>query len=286
MILIKNKKYLLISFSLIFIFILLILLFAYDKNSNFFQNISKNTSDIIIFNPKENQKISSPLLIQGKARGTWFFEAEFNAELYDDENNLLGKAILTAKSDWMTEDFVNFEGELNFKKPTTKLGKLIFLSANPSGLPEHQKIYKLPVQFENIQYRKIFLYYYNSEKDKDSQGNIKCSEDGLVPIEKEIPLSQNLIQYTINLLLKGKENLNQEEINQGIETEFPLQGLELKSVNLKSDGTLILEFNDPYRQISGGSCRVKILWLQIEKTAKQFPQVKKIEFKPEYLFQP
>ncbi|GBD34310.1 hypothetical protein HRbin35_00020 [bacterium HR35] len=287
--LIKNK-FLLISFSLVLIFVLLIILIIYNKKNNFsqdiLQNISQNSSDIFIFSPKENQKIKSPLLIQGKAKGNWFFEAEFTSELYDSENNLLGKAILRAKSDWMTEDFVPFEGKLNFKQPKTKTGKLLFLSANPSGIAEHQKVYSVPVKFEEIKYQKVLLYYYNPEKDKDENGNIKCSEDGLVAIEREIPLSQTPIQDTIKLLLRGKENLTQEEINQGIETEFPLRGFELKSVNLKEDGTLILGFNDPYYQTLGGSCRVKILWLQIEKTAQQFSQIKEVEFKPEYLFQP
>ncbi|GIW67677.1 MAG: hypothetical protein KatS3mg096_545 [Candidatus Parcubacteria bacterium] len=286
MILIKNKKYLLISFSLVFVFVLLIFLFVNNENSKFFRNISQNTSDIIIFNPKENQKIKSPLLIQGEARGTWFFEAEFNAELYDDENNLLGKAILRAKSDWMTENFVPFEGELNFKQPKTKIGKLLFLSANPSGIAEYQKIYVVPVKFEEIKYQKVLLYYYNPEKDKDEKGNIKCSEDGLVSIEREIPLTKTPIQDTIELLLKGRENFSQQEIDMNIDTEFPLSGFKLKSTNLKPDGTLILEFDDTYNQTIGGSCRTKILWLQIEKTAKQFSQVKSVEFKPEYLFQP
>ncbi len=88
------------------------------------------------------------------------------------------------------------------------------------------------------------------------------------------------------ILLKGKENLTQEEIEKGITTEFPLEGLKLKSVNLKPEGLLFLEFEDPLNKTSGGSCRVKILWSQIEATAKQFPEVKKVQFLPEYLFQP
>ena len=73
---------------------------------------------------------------------------------------------------------------------------------------------------------------------------------------------------------------------QGITTEFPLDGFKLKSVNLKNDGTLILEFDDPLNKTLGGACRVGILWFQIEATAKQFPQVKKVQFLPEELFQP
>jgi len=132
----------------------------------------------------------------------------------------------------------------------------------------------------------VFLYYYNPEKDKDEAGNVKCSRDGLVAIERQIPVSQTPIKDTIELLLRGKDNFTEEELSQGITTEFPLEGFELKSANLKEDGTLILEFNDPLNKTIGGSCRVSILWFQIEATAKQFPQVKKVEFLPKTLFQP
>jgi spore germination protein GerM len=144
---------------------------------------------------------------------------------------------------------------------------------------------EVPLEKEVLS-RKIFLYYYNPEKDKDENGNIKCSRDGLVPIEKEIPVSQTPIKDTIELLLKGKENLTEKDLTEGITTEYPLDGFKLKSVNLKKDGTLILEFEDSQNKTVGGSCRVGILWFQIEATAKQFPEVKKVHFLPEEIFQP
>jgi len=241
---------------------------------------------ILISLPKKNEKIKSPLKIEGQARGFWFFEAQFTAELYDIHNNFLGMTILTAKDDWMTENFVPFEGELTFIPPSTSLGTLKFLSANPSGLPENQKVFEVPVQFEEISYRKILLYYYNPEKDRDETGNTKCSRDGLVAIEREIPLSKTPIQDTINLLLKGKENLTEADIAQGITTEYPLDGFKLKSANLKPEGILILEFEDSLNKTVGGSCRVGILWFQIEATAKQFSEVKEVRFLPEEIFQP
>ena len=134
--------------------------------------------------------------------------------------------------------------------------------------------------------RKVLLYYYSPEKDKDEAGNIKCSPDGLVSVERLIPVSQTPIKDAIELLLKGKENLTEEEIAQGITTEYPLEGFKLKSVNLKENGTLILEFEDALSKTSGGSCRVRILWSQIEATAKQFPQVKRLQTIPEDIFQP
>lgn len=246
---------------------------------------------ILVSTPKINEQIQSPLKIQGQAKGFWYFEAQFKAELYDSQNNLLGQAILNAQTDWTSENFVPFSGELIFQQPTTPNGILRFLSDNPSGLSQNQKIFELSVQFKPSfsQSQQVLLYYYNQDKDKDTNGNIKCSEDGLVAITKEIPITQTPIQDTIKLLLKGKENLTQQDIQNGITTEFPLPEFTLIQANLsnaENGGILTLKFNDPLNKTNGGACRVKILWAQIEKTAKQFAPVKIVKFLPESLFQP
>lgn len=132
-------------------------------------------------------------------------------------------------------------------------------------------------------YEKVYLYYYNSEKDKDENGDIMCSRKGLDRVERKIPTSKTLISDTLHLLLQGK--ITQEEKQQGRSTEFPLSGFELVSSSLR-EGVLTLTFKDPENTTSGGSCRVGILWFQIEATAKQFSQVQTVQFIPEELFQP
>ena len=129
----------------------------------------------------------------------------------------------------------------------------------------------------------VTLYYYNYELDKDESGNIACSRNGLVPIQREIPITRTPIQDTIKLLLRGE--LTAEERDQGVDTEYPLAGLSLIGASL-NDGVLTLEFDDPQNRTGGGSCRVGILWFQIEVTAKQFSEVKQVRFLPEELFQP
>ena len=240
---------------------------------------------IVVENPKAEEEINSPLFISGKARGYWFFEGSFPIELVDENNNLISSTIAEAKGEWMTEEFVPFEAYLNFSNHKTRKGFLIFKKDNPTGMKEYDDELKMPILFSKNQFREVTLYYYNPNLDKDEKGNILCSHKGLVGIKRKIPFSQTPIKDTINLLLKGKENLTGDEIN-NLQTEFPLEGFELKSVNLKNDGTLILEFSDPLNKTIGGSCRVKILWSQIEKTAKEFQGVKEVKFYPEYLFQP
>lgn len=257
-------------------------------SSQTLSNRIPDNNSIKIFSPRTQEIIKNPLFISGEAQGIWFFEAQFTAELYDANKNFLGRAILTAKNNWMNKGFIPFEGDLNFIYPSTSLGTLKFLSANPSGLPDKQLVFEIPVQFEKtlLNTRKVLLYYYKPEKDKDNKGNIKCSKDGLIAIEREIPITQNPIQDTIKLLIKGKENLTEADISQGITTEYPLEGFSLTEVNLKNDSTLILKFNDYFNKTSGGACRTAILWFQIEATAKQYPEVKNVQFLPNWLFQP
>jgi len=131
--------------------------------------------------------------------------------------------------------------------------------------------------------RKINLYYYNSELDKDESGNIKCSRDGLTAVEREIAITKTPIQDSIKLLLSGR--VTEKEKSQGISTEYPLEGFFLEGASLEN-GILTVEFKDTNNKTIGGACRVGILWFQIEQTAKQFSEVQQVRFLPEDIFQP
>ncbi|NQU83185.1 MAG: hypothetical protein HQ536_00580 [Parcubacteria group bacterium] len=237
---------------------------------------------IQVENLQANNTITSPFIIEGSARGFWFFEASFPIKLYDDNGKLLTTTIAQAQGDWMTEDFVPFSAELIFDLPETDGGILVLEKDNPSDLPENADELRIPVVFTE-ETMEITLYYYNSELDKDESENIKCSRSGLVSLKREMPITQTPIQDSINLLLLGE--LTDEERAQGVSTEYPLEEFSLKGASLK-DGVLTLEFTDPQNETIGGSCRVGILWFQIEATAKQFPEVQEVNFIPEEIFQP
>ncbi|MBI4132647.1 MAG: Gmad2 immunoglobulin-like domain-containing protein [Candidatus Sungbacteria bacterium] len=105
-------------------------------------------SDLIrVVTPKPNDVVTSPLRIEGEARGFWFFEASFPVRLVDNSGQELGLAIAQAQDEWMTENFVPFQTELEFRTPTTERGTLVFEKDNPSGLPEHADELAIPVRF-------------------------------------------------------------------------------------------------------------------------------------------
>jgi len=246
------------------------------------ENIPDKSELIRLDTPQPNETITSPLTVKGEARGYWFFEADFPVKLLNAKGEVIAIAIAQAKSDWMTEDFVPFEATLEFQSPGSEKGTLVLEKDNPSDLPENADELIIPVTFKTAT-RTVRLYYYNQELDEDESGNISCSRAGLVPLEREIPLTKTPMQDAIQLLLQGE--LTKAERASGITTEYPLEGFSLKGASL-NDGVLTLEFSDLNNRTGGGSCRVGILWFQIEATAKQFPEVEQVRFIPEELFQP
>src|SRR3989338_698665 len=98
--------------------------------------------------PQPGAVITSPLTVRGEARGTWFFEASFPLVLVDWDGKIIAEGYAQAQSDWMTEEFVPFEGTLTFTTPSYgERGALIAKKDNPSGLPEHDDALEIPIMF-------------------------------------------------------------------------------------------------------------------------------------------
>lgn len=127
------------------------------------------------------------------------------------------------------------------------------------------------------------LYYYNPANDQ-GVGGVQCTRAGLVAVDRTIPKTTMPLTEAIKLLLRGE--ISAEEKAQGVTSEFPLPGVSLVSATVSEAGVATLTFSDPNGRLGGGSCRIAILWAQIEATAKQFPTVQSVRFLPEELFQP
>ena len=97
--------------------------------------------------PIPNFVIHSPLFVFGEARGYWFFEASFPVEIRDSNGVVLGVGIAQAQEEWMTEEFVPFKATIPFASSTIREGVVVFKKDNPSGLPEHDDEYVVPVKF-------------------------------------------------------------------------------------------------------------------------------------------
>jgi|GEM_PF-877816 len=104
--------------------------------------------DIIVESPGPNEVISSPLVIKGEARGTWFFEANFAVRILDGNGDEIAVHYAEALDEWMTEDFVPFRAEIEFEKPATDIGFLVLEKNNPSDIREYDDELIIPVRFK------------------------------------------------------------------------------------------------------------------------------------------
>jgi hypothetical protein len=110
-------------------------------------NLLEKEDVITVSTPKPNTKIESPLLVEGEARGTWFFEANFGVKLVNENGEVIAEAPATAQGEWMTEDFVPYSAELEFEAPEDGEGRLILEKANPSGMEENDDQVEFPIEF-------------------------------------------------------------------------------------------------------------------------------------------
>lgn len=118
---------------------------------------TKGDTDIIkVFSPEGNESITSPLIVEGKARGIWFFEGDFPVVLADWDGKIIVETYAMAQGEWMTEEYVPFRAEIDFESPVfpgadaehfSRRGYLILQKNNPSDLREYDDSLEIPIRF-------------------------------------------------------------------------------------------------------------------------------------------
>lgn len=222
-------------------------------------------NDIVVNLPQTNQVVESPLILNGKARGTWFFEASAPVRLLDDKGKELAAGIIQASGEWMTTDYVSFTGELKFSYNTTSEGTLVFNKDNPSGLPQNDKEFKVPVRLVPTNGVEVKAYFNNNKLDPE----ISCNK--VFPVVRTIDATKKVAGTAIEELLKGP---TAEEKAEGYFTSIN-EGVKVKSLSIK-DGVARIEFDESLEKAVGGSCRVSAIRAEITETLKQFSSVKEV----------
>jgi len=260
----KKEFWLIIILAIIIVILATVVLMPPEW---FRKNLSSGDNpEVKVFSVKPGQEITSPLIVEGEARGTWFFEASFPVKITDESGNVLGVSYAQAQSDWMTENFVPFRGEITYSSKSGGNGFLVFAKDNPSGLPEHDKEIKIPVIVTPSEYIKVKVYFNNSEMDPD----FSCNK--VFPAEREILKIEAIGSATLWQLLMGPTD---EEQNNGFSTSIN-SGVKLKSLAVGEDGVARADFDEQLEYRVGGSCRVSAIRAQITETLKQFSTVNEV----------
>ncbi|HRU20861.1 MAG TPA: DUF3298 domain-containing protein [Candidatus Paceibacterota bacterium] len=120
-----------------------------NSNSSSANNIGVG---LILDSLKENDIISSPLIITGSVAGqgwTGYEGQTGRVDLLDEAGNLLASSSLSALTNWM-ELPIKFSATLTFIIPKdSSRGRLVFYNENPSDKEENNKVFTLPIIFNN-----------------------------------------------------------------------------------------------------------------------------------------
>jgi len=232
------------------------------------ENELEKSDLIIIETPHPGQVISNPVVVKGKARGNWYFEASFPARLIDANGKVLGTMSIQATGNWMTTEFVPFTATLDFTTPSTKTGTLILQKNNPSGLPENDNELRIPITFTAFdpnagEKTSIKVFFGNS---------VQGAECEVVrAVIREVPKVATIGKTAIEELLKGPTFLEQ---SQGFSSALNID-VKVNSLTI-SDGIARVDFSSNLNKSVAGSCRVLAIRAQIEETLKQFPTVQNV----------
>jgi len=103
--------------------------------------------NIKLNNLSQGSQIENPVVIDGEARGTWYFEGIFSVQVVDADGTVLGRANAEAIGDWMTEEYAPFNVKISYQQPETEKGRIIFSAANPSGIKQNEKTFFIDIKF-------------------------------------------------------------------------------------------------------------------------------------------
>ncbi len=226
----------------------------------------RSISDLIIVTtPVPLQKIASPLIIEGKARGFWFFEGDFPVTLSDSEGKIIARGQANAKTEWMTEEFVQFSSKLKFTPDFGKSGTLIIRNNNPSDLVANNREFRIPVVFSEPNTIAVKVFFSNIKLDSNFSGNSAFT------CQRVIPKTQSVARAAVEELLKGP---TEQEKAAGFLTSINT-GVKIQKLSIV-DGIARVDFDKQLEFQVGGSARVGAIRAEITQTLKQFSTVKEV----------
>jgi len=142
---IKNKIFLFpLSLAVVF-FASIIIIFTPVGKKNII-NIP-TSKPVTISSPDLSKGIKSPLILKGQIDPSWVFEASFPIELFDNQGMSLFSGTASAPN-WTESNSNSVEFTATIKFSTTApSGILKIKNDSPSGLPENDKAFEIPVIF-------------------------------------------------------------------------------------------------------------------------------------------
>lgn len=103
------------------------------------------TPEAVLTAPLPGATVGHTFTVTGAASGGWFFEGSLPVQVRDMNNNVIASAPAQAQGDWMTASLVPFAVTITVPTTTTGTVALVVKNDNPSGMPENEKSFEVPL---------------------------------------------------------------------------------------------------------------------------------------------
>lgn len=155
---------------------------------------------IVVTDPEIASVISGPYKINGRAKGSWFFEGSFPIVLIDSTGTQIAQTIGEAVGEWMTENYVPFTATIDVPDDAEGAGQLLLKKNNPSGEAELDDFIAIPVTFANkkVTWNEPFYLTQNQVRtlDDNTLKLISISNDSRCPLRNNCTQIGNV---TVNI---------------------------------------------------------------------------------------
>jgi hypothetical protein len=107
--------------------------------------INADADDIFIVLPRPGDSVSPLITISGTARGDWFQQGTFTAEVIASNGDVLVRNQIPAKGNYMTTEMVQFSSQVQVPPNHTGPMTVVLRNDNPAGHPIPDRSVSMPV---------------------------------------------------------------------------------------------------------------------------------------------
>lgn len=224
--------------------------------------VASYSGNVVVSSIVENQKLSNPFVIYGRARA---FEGTVNWRIRDQRYDTLAEGIVLTNAPDVGR-FGSFRVRAFFDEvPTVERGFVEVFTISPRNGAE-QDFVSIPVRLPT-DVTPIKVYFSNIKEDPESEF---CER--VYPVTRRVVKTQNIAEAAILELLKGPTVAEQTG---GSRTSI-YPGTILRSVSI-TDGVASVDFSKDFTYAIAGSCHVQAITAQVHETLKQFDSVKVVK---------
>lgn len=212
-------------------------------------------ANLIVETPVEQASVSGPFDVTGRAKGNATVGVEFQGK--DGTVIWRGEATMPA-----TDEYGRFSLTVPADPALTGAYDVVVtrtdLVAARSDTLRREVVFGIPDA--------VTVQVFLERQDEAGQGN--C--DQVVGVNRLVSSRDSIYRAALAELLKGPTD---DERTAGLVSSLP-SGITVKSVAADAQGTVTADFSAALDKHVAGSCRVMAIRTQIERTLRQFPEVR------------